>query len=70
MNMLTSAQIERQDLVDNAIFDLICEVNPYHIEIDWNMEIIGEIRDVIQNIFVEQIGVGDEMTFYPYVDGN
>jgi DNA polymerase sigma len=62
MNM-TKQQMERQDTVDNAIFSLIQEINPTDKEIDWNIELIGEIRDVL-----EKLNLCDESTFYPHAE--
>ena len=50
MRELTKKEISRQDFVDNAIFDLIKELNLSSKEIDWNIEMIGEIRDIISII--------------------
>ncbi len=64
---LTAKQIERQDYVDNLIFELINELNPSDKEIEWNIESIGEIRDVIQSILVNK-GICTEQEFYPYIE--
>lgn len=64
---LTSQQIERQDFVDNAIFELINELNPSEKELEWDIEIIGEIRDAIQSQLVEK-GFCTEQDFYPYIE--
>lgn len=64
---LTDEQLERQDFVDNAIFSLIQQMNPTNRVIDWNIEMIGEIRDNIRYWFVERLKVCEEMTFYPYI---
>lgn len=58
----TPAQIERQDYVDNQIFALIQELAP--IEIEWDMEIIGEVRDHIEEYLAVVYGV-PEREFYP-----
>lgn len=66
---LTSKQIERQDFVDNRIFELIQELNPSQSKIDWDIEMIGEVRDCIQNILGEKISVSEE-DFYPFLKDN
>ena len=38
---LTKQQTERQDFVDNAIFNLINELVPSDKEMKWNIEAIG-----------------------------
>lgn len=64
---LTAQQIERQDFVDNAIFDLINKLIPSGKETEWDIEIIGEIRDAIQTKLVER-GICSEQEFYPYIE--
>ena len=63
---LTEQQIERQDYVDNAIYDLITKVIPSNRKLEWNIEVIGEIRDTIQSQLVEK-GICSEQEFYPYL---
>ncbi|MBC8111154.1 MAG: hypothetical protein H7Y04_08865 [Verrucomicrobia bacterium] len=65
---LTRKQLNRQDLVDNAIFQLLQELNPTETVIDWNIQWIGEIRDKIQEIVVEELNLCDEQTFYPFLE--
>jgi hypothetical protein len=64
---LTDEQIKRQDFVDNAVFDLICKINPADKNLKWNIEMIGEIRDDIRYWLVERLKVCEEITFYPYI---
>lgn len=64
---LTAQQIERQDFVDNAIFDLINELIPSEKEMDWDIETIGEIRDAIQSQLVKR-GFCTGQEFYPYIE--
>jgi hypothetical protein len=68
MQELTDKQIDRQDFVDNAIFQLVQTVNPTDRSIEWNIEMIGEIRDVIREWIVERMEMTDEQNFYPYLD--
>ncbi len=63
---LTKKEIERQDFVDNSIFELLQKLNPSDKDIDWNIDIISNVRDIIQLKFLE-LGISDEMTFYPYL---
>jgi hypothetical protein len=65
---LNRKQIERQDFVDNAIFNLLQDVNPTHQEIEWNIEMIGNIRYVIQCHFSDKLSNFDDQTFYPYIE--
>jgi len=68
MKELTDKQIDRQDFVDNAISQLVQTVNPTDRSIGWNIEMIGEIRDVIREWIVERMKMTDEQNFYPYLD--
>lgn len=70
MNTLNDNQLKRQDFVDNAIYELLHNVNPSEREIEWNIEMIGGIRDLIRLWLVEQLAITDEMTFYPYIDAD
>ena len=63
---LTEQQIERQDFVDNGIFNLIKELVPSDKEMEWDIEAIGEIRDAIQSLFVTR-GFCTNQEFYPYI---
>lgn len=63
---LTKEQLKRQDFVDNAIFDLIQNLNPSGREIAWDIELIADIRNAIQLKFID-LNVCDEMIFYPYI---
>jgi len=68
MNKLSENQLKRQDFVDNAIYKLVLNVNPSQQEIEWDIELIGEIRDLIRRWLVKRLTITDEMTFYPYMD--
>lgn len=61
---LTKKQIERQDFVDNEIFSLLQSINPTDNKLDWNIEIIADIREKIR-IWFEQLQICDEQVFYP-----
>ena len=63
---LTEQQIERQDFVDNAVFNLINELVPSEKEMEWDIEAIGEIRDAIQSQLVTR-GFCTDQAFYPYI---
>lgn len=64
---LTKQQIERQDFVDNAIFDLMNRLIPSEREMEWDIEVIGEVRDVVQTQLARK-GFCTEREFYPYVE--
>ena len=68
MKELTEEQIKRQDSVDNAIYQLVREINPVDKEIAWDIEMIGDVRDVIEDWLVERLKLTDEQVFYPWVE--
>jgi len=40
-------------------------LNPSAREIEWDIEMIGDIRDTIQHCLVDKYEVVDELEFYP-----
>jgi hypothetical protein len=64
--IFTGAETDRQDIVDNLIYQLLTDLAPWGSEIDWDIEYIAEVRDVIQEILVDELGLMTEMQFYPY----
>lgn len=68
MNELTKRQIERQDSVDNCIFEMVQRLNPSDRQIEWDIEMIGGIRDLIEGWLVRHLQITDAMTFYPYIE--
>jgi len=59
------AKIERQDFVDNTIFDMLEELNPSHHELEWDIKPISEVREVIIQHFVNELKICTEDEFYP-----
>ena len=66
--MTEKEKIEQWDLVDNAIFDLIQTLNPKGAEIEWDIEPISEIRQILADFYVEKLKLCTEYEFYPYED--
>ncbi len=64
--VLTKKQIERQDFVDNQIFELIQKFAPSSKKISWNIETIGTIRDAIGKQIIDKKFM-NEIKFYPYL---
>jgi DNA polymerase sigma len=64
---LTKKQIERQDFVDNEIQNLIRKLNPTNSEIEWNIENISEIREILRKIYKEKSNMFDENCFYAFL---
>lgn len=62
----TGRETERQDCVDNAIANLIGDLMPSDCEFEWDIELIGEVRDALQYVLVDRLGAMSEMEFYPY----
>jgi|ERR1700722_19801912 len=68
---LTRQQLSRQDHVDNAIHELINAVNPTHLNkhpIAYDIELIGKVRDALQDIFVNDLGACTAQEFYPFIE--
>lgn len=65
MKTLTKQELERQDFVDNEIFQLIQKLLSKNKQLEWNIEVIGAVRDAIQNQVVKQ-GIINKIRFYPY----
>jgi hypothetical protein len=65
MQKFTEDQIKRQDFVDNEIYDLVKRLAPSTGEIDWDIEMIGDIRDTIQHWLVDKYKIVGELEFYP-----
>lgn len=68
MDDLTREQLQRQDFVDNSIFELMQSLIPSGQELEWDIEMIGEIRDCIETWLVERLKIQDSQTFYPYIE--
>jgi len=65
MQGFTEDQIKRQDFVDNQIYDLVNKLIPSAKEIEWDIEMIGDIRDTLQFWLVDKYKMVDELEFYP-----
>ena len=68
MDELTDAQLRRQDYVNGLIYETIRASHPSASGVDWNIEMIGEIRESMRIWLVERLGLIDEMRFYPYLE--
>lgn len=65
MAELTRKQIKRQDFVDNEVFELIQKLLPQSKQMEWDIEVIGTVRDVIREQVVDEQKLTSEMKFYP-----
>jgi hypothetical protein len=64
----TGRETERQDCVDSAIANLSVELIPDDCPFDWDIELIGEVRDALKTVIVDHMGAMTEQEFYPYRD--
>ena len=64
MSEMTDKQLERQDFVDNAIFELIQAINPTTHPISWDIEMIGNVRDSIVSELQNKLEI-TEFDIYP-----
>jgi len=67
--MTEREKMERWDLVDNAIFDLIEELNPsVETKIEWETDGVAEaraeIRETLIRLFCEKLKLCKEEEFY------
>jgi hypothetical protein len=65
MPQLTKQQIERQDFVDNQIFELMQKLLPSSKQIEWDIEAIGAIRDTVRRQIVNKQKLMSAAKFYP-----
>jgi len=65
MQNLSEDQIKRQDFVDNQIYDLVKRLAPSTKKIEWDIEMIGDIRDTIQHWPADRYKIAEELEFYP-----
>ena len=66
MRILKKQEQERQDFVDNEIFETIQKLLPANKKLAWDIEMIGMVRDAIRDQIVQR-KVMNEMQFYPYL---
>ncbi len=65
MKMKSKRKIERCDHVDKAIFDLIQNINPTKEKIEWDIQAISEIREILRDFYVNVWKVCADDKFYP-----
>ncbi len=63
---LSKQQIKRQDFVDNEIFELIQKLIPASKKLEWDIEMISAVRDVIQKRVTDR-KIMSEKSFYPFL---
>ena len=67
MTQLTKRQIDRQDFVDNQIFELINVLVPPSKRIQWDIELIENIRESFYKEIKKKIKNTKEKQFYPFI---
>ena len=65
MKTLTRKELDRQDFVDNEIFELIQKLLPAGRKLKWDIEMIGFVRDAIQDQIINK-RAASKNKFYPY----
>ena len=65
MKTFTRKELDRQDFVDNEIFELIQKLLPPSKKIEWDIEAIGTVRDIIRKQTVNKQKLISEIKFYP-----
>ena len=61
----TRRNIERQDFVDNKVFELVNELLPRRKQIEWDIEVIATVREAIFSSVDGKIRELSERKFYP-----
>ena len=64
---LTDKQLERQEFVDNTIFSVLQALTGLNIQ--WDIEVVGEVRDAIERVAKNRLGI-PEYQFYPRVEAD
>lgn len=79
MKSLSQKEMDTQDAVDNEIYNLINNLAPSEYfegkSLEYDSEIIGELRDCLLNIYIKLLNIPGlskkanefEMKFYPYL---
>jgi hypothetical protein len=64
---LTKQQIERQDFVDNQIFELIQKLVSTPKQLKWDIELISAVRETIREQVIDRKKILKEDKFYPFI---
>ena len=71
---LTQMQIDQQDAVDEACFDLIRRMAGEDTDsdepgiIEWDMELISKVREAVQEVVCDDLKIMSPMVFYPWIE--
>lgn len=64
---LTDKQIAQHDYIDNKVYALLNELNPSGVELPWDIDAIGRVRNAIMQVLVQK-GLCSEQEFYPFIE--
>ena len=67
MREFAKQELQRQDFVDNEVFELLERLAPADAHLQWDIELIGFIRAAIGRQLVERRMIRANQ-FYPYRD--
>lgn len=70
MTELTKEDLLRQDEVDNAIHNLLRYLSMGKVDVKWDIDDIGTVREAVKKVIVGKLHVMTEMEFYPYVESS
>ena len=65
MITLTDTQLERQDFIDNGIWEMVQKLAD--TELPWDIQAISDIRELVYDIIHSHTGI-DCNEFYPYME--
>ncbi len=73
---LTRAQMDKQDEVDNACYELICNLSPdttrdpktMESTLSWNIHLITKVREAVEEVICDDLKLMSHMDFYPWIN--
>lgn len=68
MNGLSGVDLQRQDFVDTSVFSLIESLAPGNSGVEWDIEMIESVRDLISHWLVVRKQICTSESFYPYAE--
>ncbi|WP_461257222.1 hypothetical protein [Treponema sp. R80B11-R83G3] len=58
-------ELEKQNNVNNSIMEFIRTINPTTIDIYFNIKLVEKVRDLLIEIFTNDLKICTERKFYP-----
>ncbi len=73
---LTRAQMDKQDEVDNACYELICNLSPnttrdpktMESTLSWDIYLITKVREAVEEVICDDLKLMSHMAFYPWIE--